>query len=244
MLRPRSSASPARTMTVARVGALVPRANINVSPTQRITEVDAQEHSFDVPVEAFLKAARDKTVCCGTDPAAQAKIAADKAALEAKADKLEAECLAKGSLFGGAEACKKAAASLREEAARKGALLCTPEKLAKYPCVELTAQEKKLVSIAAQYQQWKLDWSAYKSEGISVVNNIDDYEKRLDSLRQDWIGAGGAPPPISAPKPKADEPLLGDFGKSIGSSAGTLLIIAGTIFTIGFAMPLFLNPHR
>lgn len=248
MLRPRSSA-PAHAS--ARAGALVPydRASVNVDPAARVVEVDAQEHAFDVPVTTFLKHARDKTVCCGSNEEASKKAQEEKAILLAKAKKLEDECLAKyggglGGDLGGAEACKSAGKTLREEAERKGALICSPDKIATYPCQELTASEKKLVSIASQYNQWKLDWSSYKAAGIGAFNNIDDFEKRLDTIRKDWIAAGGAPPPVTPPTPMADKPSgFGNLGKTLSDNVGTLFLVAGVVFIAGAAWPLFTS-HR
>jgi len=203
-----------------------PRGSVNWDVEDRVRSVNSQRDAFQATVDAKVKEINARNRCCGATAEGRAKLAAD---LE-KAKKFEADCLAKyAGKFLSVEKCHEPVAELE----RQLKITCTEEMIAKYPCTPLTDAEKKLMNVNQEFIQWKVDWNAYISDPLPAYNNIDAYEKRLDTIRKAWEAAGGAPPVVAPPKPKADEPgafdKLGDIGTTLSNNAGTFGLVAGVV---------------
>ena len=231
MVRRRALGRPS-SLSHARAGVMRPRTSYTWDVEDRVRSVNAQRDSFQAVIDAKVKDINTRNRCCGATAEGRAKLSAE---LE-QAKKFEATCVAKfGGKFGSVESCHARVAELE----RQLKLTCTDEMIAKYPCTPMTDGEKKMMLVNQEFIQWRVDWNSYISEGWSLrsVNNIDDYEKRLDVIRQAWVAAGGAPPAVTPPKPKADEPGLidklgdkiGDAATAVGNNAGTVGIVAGVV---------------
>lgn len=233
MVRRRALGRPS-SLSHARAGAMRPRGSVVYDVEDRVRSVNAQRDSFALVVDAKVKEINTRNQCCGATAEGRAKLSAE---LE-QAKKFEAACVAKyGKAYGATEACHVRVAELE----RQLKLTCTDEMIAKYPCVGMSNSEKTQMSVNQEFIQWRVDWNAYISDeegfGLAHYNNIDDYEKRLDVIRQAWVAAGGAPPAVTPPKPKADEPGLidklgdkiGDAATAVGNNAGTVGIVAGVV---------------